>query len=76
VWVAAITFGIWFVLIARYSATGLSVITFMTPLFGAAMGYAILHEPLGLPFAFAVIAVATGILLVTLPRIARQPAKT
>lgn len=76
VWVAAITFGIWFVLIARYPATGLSAITFMTPIFGALMGYAFLDEKLGWRHAFSVLAVAIGILLVTLPRNAMQPAKT
>jgi len=75
VWVAAITFGIWFALIARYPATGLSVITFMTPIFGALMGYAFLDEHLGWRHAFSVLAVAIGILLVTLPRNAMQPAK-
>lgn len=68
VWVASITFGIWFVLIVRYSPTTLSVVTFVTPLFGAAFGYLFLGELLGAEHVFAVIAVATGILLVSLPR--------
>lgn len=68
VWVAAITYGIWFALIARYSATGLSVITFLTPVFGALMGYLLLDETLGVRHAVAVVAVAIGILLVTMPR--------
>lgn len=76
VWVAAITFGIWFALIARYPATGLSVITFLTPIFGALMGYALLDEQLGWRHAFSVLAVAFGILLVTLPRNTMQPLKT
>ena len=68
VWVASITFGIWFVLIVRYSPTTLSVVTFVTPLFGAAFGYLFLGELLGAEHVFAVVAVATGILLVSLPR--------
>lgn len=68
VWVASITFGIWFVLIVRYSPTTLSVVTFVTPLFGAAFGFVFLGELLGPQHIFAVVAVATGILLVSLPR--------
>ena len=73
VWVAGITFGIWFALIAKYSATSLSVITFVTPLAGALMGYLILDEPLGARHLFAVVAVAAGILLVSLPRKPANP---
>ena len=72
VWVASFTFCIWFVLIARYSPTTLSVVTFVTPLFGAAFGYLFLGELLGPEHVFAVIAVATGILLVSLPKSRRQ----
>jgi drug/metabolite transporter (DMT)-like permease len=68
VWVATITFGIWFALITTYSATSLSVITFITPVSGAFLGHLILDEPLGLRHMLAVFAVALGILLVTLPR--------
>ena len=68
IWVATITFGIWFVLIARYSATSLSVITFLTPLLGAGMGYLLLDETLGARHIIAVVAIAFGILLVSLPR--------
>jgi drug/metabolite transporter (DMT)-like permease len=68
IWVAAITFGIWFALIATYSATGLSVITFLTPLFGAGMGYLFLGESLGVRHIIAVVAIAVGIFLVSLPR--------
>lgn len=68
VWVATITFGIWFALIRIYSATSLSVITFVTPLLGALMGYLFLGEQLAARHVFAVFAVAGGILLVSLPR--------
>ncbi len=64
-WVATITFGIWFYLITTYSATSLSVITFVTPIIGAILGYLLLHEPLGPRHVVAVLAVAGGILLVT-----------
>ena len=55
-------------LIARYSPTALSVVTFLTPLFGAAFGYLFLGELLGAEHVFALVAVATGILLVSLPK--------
>jgi len=75
VWVASITFGIWFALIAVYSPTTLSVVTFLTPLFGAALGYFLLDELLGAEHVFALLAVATGIFLVSLPK-SRQRAAT
>ncbi len=67
-WVASLSYVIWLVLIARYSATRLSVVTFVTPLFGAALGVLLLGETLGPELAVAVAAVALGILLVSLPR--------
>ncbi len=76
IWVAAITFGIWFALISRYSATKLSAISFVTPLAGAAMGYLILDEQLGPDYLFAVMAVAAGIILVSLPRSQEKPNAT
>jgi drug/metabolite transporter (DMT)-like permease len=39
VWVVSVTFVLWFALIVRYSASRLSVFTFLTPLFGVAAGY-------------------------------------
>lgn len=67
-WVATCTYVIWFVMITRYSATRLSVVTFVTPLMGAALGVTLLGEPFGVELAVAVLAVAAGILLVSLPR--------
>lgn len=67
-WVATLSYVIWFMLIVRYSATKLSVVTFVTPIFGAALGVLLLGETLGSELALAVAAVATGIVLVSLPR--------
>lgn len=67
-WVATISYVIWFFMITRYSATKLSVVTFVTPLIGAALGVLLLGEKLGADLALAVSAVAVGILLVSLPR--------
>jgi len=68
VWVAAISYGIWFVLISRYSVTTVSVVTFVTPLFGVALGVLILGERARIELLFGAAAVALGILLVSLPR--------
>jgi drug/metabolite transporter (DMT)-like permease len=67
-WVVSVTFAVWFALIVRYSAARLSVFTFLTPLFGVAAGHFVLNEPLTPPFAFAVLLVVSGLLLVNRPR--------
>jgi len=66
--VVCVTFAMWFALIVRYSASRLSVFTFLAPLFGVAAGYFVLDEPLTPPFALAVALVAGGIVLVNRPR--------
>jgi drug/metabolite transporter (DMT)-like permease len=68
IWVVSVTFVLWFALIVRYSASRLSVFTFLTPLFGVAAGYLVLGEPLTPAFAAAVALVATGLILVNRPR--------
>ncbi len=68
VWVVSITFVVWFVLIARYSANRLSAFTFLTPLFGVAAGHLVLGEPLTGAFAAAVALVAGGLPLVNRAR--------
>jgi drug/metabolite transporter (DMT)-like permease len=68
VWVVSVTYVVWFALVLRYSATRLSVFTFLTPLFGVAAGHLVLNEPLTPPFAVAVVLVALGLVLVNRPR--------
>lgn len=68
VWVASVTFVVWFVLIMRYSASRLSAFTFLTPLFGVVAGHVVLGEPLTLAFIAAVGMVAAGLVLVNRPR--------
>jgi drug/metabolite transporter (DMT)-like permease len=68
VWVVSVTFVLWFALIVRYSASRLSVFTFLTPLFGVAVGGLVLGEPLTPAFAAAVALVAIGLILVNRPR--------
>ena len=57
----------WFWLLTRYLTARLSVVTFLTPLFGVAAGVLILHEPLRPPFIGAAILVGAGIYLVNRP---------
>jgi drug/metabolite transporter (DMT)-like permease len=68
VWVVGITFGIWFALIVRYSASRISAFTFLTPLSGVAAGHLVLGEPVSPAFAAAIALVAAGLVLVNRPR--------
>lgn len=68
IWVVSVTYVVWFALIVRYSAARLSAFTFLTPLFGVAAGHLVLHEPLTLAFAVAVVLVAAGLVFVNRPR--------
>jgi drug/metabolite transporter (DMT)-like permease len=62
----------WFWLLRRYLASRLSVFTFMTPIFGVAMGVAVLGEPLTPTFAGGALLVLAGILLVSGASILRR----
>jgi drug/metabolite transporter (DMT)-like permease len=63
-WIASFTFLAWFALIQRYSASRLSVFTFLTPLFGVAAGHIVLGEPITPAFSAAVVLVVAGLVLV------------
>ena len=54
----------WFWLLRRYLASRLGVFSFMTPLFGMALGVLVLHEPLEPGFALGAALVLAGIALV------------
>jgi drug/metabolite transporter (DMT)-like permease len=56
----------WFWLLTRYFAARLSVLSFLTPLFGMASGVLLLSEPLSAHFALAALLIAAGIALVNL----------
>jgi drug/metabolite transporter (DMT)-like permease len=58
----------WFWLLTRYLAARLSVLSFLTPLFGMASGVLFLSEPLSVHFALAALLIAAGIALVNLRR--------
>ncbi len=56
----------WFWLLRQYLAARLSVLTFLTPLFGVMAGVLLLGEPLTLAFLLAAVLVGAGIYLVNL----------
>ena len=58
----------WFWLLTRYFAARLSVLSFLTPMFGVLFGVVFLSERLTGSFALAALLIATGIALVNLRR--------
>jgi drug/metabolite transporter (DMT)-like permease len=71
VWVVAVTYLIWFSLLARYAAGPLQAATAMTPMFGIAAGVLLLGEPLTPGFGVAAVLIVIGLVLVTYRR--RRP---
>lgn len=55
----------WFWLLRRYLASRLSILSFMTPLFGVTFGVLILDEPLDRNFVLGAVMVLAGITLVS-----------
>jgi drug/metabolite transporter (DMT)-like permease len=66
-WVVGLTFLLWFALVKTYSASKLSAFTFVTPLFGVAASYFILHDKLTIAFGAAALLVIAGLYLVNKP---------
>ena len=66
--VAFVSYLSWFWLLTRYSASRLSVFTFLSPLFGVAFGVLLLGESVGWRFMSAAALVLTGIALVNARR--------
>jgi drug/metabolite transporter (DMT)-like permease len=67
IWVVGLTFLIWFALIKTYSASKLTAFSFITPLFGVAAGYVIMHDTLTPIFGVAAVFVIAGLYLVNRP---------
>ena len=67
IWVVGLTFLLWFMLVQTYSASKLSAFTFITPLFGVAASYFILHDTLTPVFGAAALLVIAGLYLVNRP---------
>ena len=62
--VAFCSFLMWFWMLTRYSAGGLAVFTFLTPLVGVAAGAIVLGDPISARLFWGMAAVALGIALV------------
>ena len=73
VWVAGITFVLWFRLLARYPAGPLQAGTSMTPVFGVLSAALILGEPLSASLMLAAGLVVLGLVLVNRPRPEQGP---
>ena len=66
--VAFATYLAWFWLLTRYLAAPLSVLSFLTPLFGVLCGVVFLSETISATFVLAALLVGAGIVLVNLRR--------
>ncbi len=67
VYVVAFTYLLWFWLMRRYPASGLSSFAFLTPAFGVLCAGLVLNEPLSMRIFAALILIAVGLLLVNRP---------
>jgi len=67
VWIATVTYLVWFWLVHHYPAPELTSFHYITPLFGVLAGVIIFDEPLTPAFSVAAVFVATGIYLVNRP---------
>ncbi len=76
IWVVGLTYLIWFGMLKTYSASKLSAFTFITPLFGVAAGYFILHDALTATFGVAAALVIAGLVLVNRPGPSTTPMVT
>jgi len=67
IWIATVTYLVWFWLVHHYPAPKLTSFHFLTPLFGVLAGVAILDEPLTPALSVAAVFVAIGTYLVNRP---------
>jgi drug/metabolite transporter (DMT)-like permease len=67
IYVVGITYMLWFWLMRRYPATGLSSFVFLTPVFGVLCGGLILGEPLSMHIVIALGLIAAGLVIVNRP---------
>lgn len=66
--IAAFTYVLWFWLMRRYPAAGLSSFAFLTPVFGVFLGGVILDEPLSPRLFVALAMIAVGLVIVNRPQ--------
>jgi drug/metabolite transporter (DMT)-like permease len=67
VFIVAFTYVLWFWLVRRYPASGLSSFAFLTPAFGVLMGGLLLNEPLSVNIFVALALIGAGIVIVNRP---------
>ena len=67
VYIAAFTYLLWFWLIRRYPAAGLSSFTFLSPVFGVVFAVVLLGEPFSWRILAALLLVAAGLVIVNRP---------
>ncbi|UVK41610.1 DMT family transporter [Mesorhizobium sp. AR10] len=72
VYVVAFTYVLWFWLLRRYPASGLSSFTFLSPVFGVLCGAVLLNEPLTVRIFLALGFIAAGLIIVNRP-VRKQP---
>jgi drug/metabolite transporter (DMT)-like permease len=67
VYVVAFTYVLWFWMLGRYPASGLSSFAFLTPVFGVLCGGLLLGEPLSATVFAALALIAAGLVIVNRP---------
>jgi drug/metabolite transporter (DMT)-like permease len=72
--VAFASYVAWFWLVTRYPASRLAAFSFLTPVFGVALGGLLLQEPVSLALLLAVTLIGAGIYLVNRPAPEHGPA--
>ena len=73
-YVVAFTYLVWFWLVGRYPASGLSSFAFLTPAFSVLLGALLLGEPVSWRLALALALIAIGIITVNRPAATRREA--
>jgi drug/metabolite transporter (DMT)-like permease len=71
-YVVGFTYVVWFWLMGRYPASGLTSFAFLSPVFGVLCGALLLDEPLSWRIFAALLMVVVGLIIVNRP--ARQKA--
>jgi hypothetical protein len=67
VFIVAFTYLLWFWLVRRYPASGLTSFTFLSPAHGVILGGLLLNEPLSMHIFMALALIAAGLFLVNRP---------
>lgn len=73
VFIVAFTYLLWFWLVRRYPASGLTPFAFLSPVHGVILGGLLLNEPLSVNIFIALGLIAAGLLLVNRPARRVQP---